>query len=107
MVINGGMQRVLSFDIYTIQKSIKYYGDKNQLIVSLEELSELQKEICKKLRDNENEDKIIEEMADVYIVLEDIKQIFQIKDKDIQREVNYKLNRLEERMKTKDIYVAK
>lgn len=97
---------MLSFDISTIQKSIKQYDDKNQLIVALEELSELQKEICKKLRGNENVDMVIEEIADVYIMLEDLKQILNIKDKDIQREINFKLNRLEERMKTNDIYVS-
>lgn len=98
---------MLSFDISTIQESIKQYGDKNQLIVTLEELSELQKEICKKLRGNENVDMVIEEIADVYIMLEDLKQILDIKDKDIQREINFKLNRLEERMKTNDIYMSK
>ena len=38
-----------------------------QVIVAIEELSELQKELCKSLRGDTNYDNIIEEIADVEI----------------------------------------
>lgn len=41
------------------------YGDRAQMIVALEELSELQKEICKILRGGENISHLAEEIADV------------------------------------------
>ena len=90
---------MLSYDLNTINKSIEKHGKQMQFNVCIEEMSELTKELCKSMRGLENEDKITEELADVYIMLENVKIICGIKDKDIQREVNFKLNRLEERMK--------
>lgn len=91
--------RMLSYDVDVINKSIKKHGINEQFNVAIEEMSELTKELCKNMRGCENTDNIIEELADVYIMLENIKIIYQIQDKEIQREINYKLNRLEERMK--------
>lgn len=90
---------MLSYDINVINKSIAKHGKQMQFNVCIEEMSELTKELCKNMRGFENEDMITEELADVYIMLENVKIICGIKDKDIQREVNFKLNRLEERMK--------
>ena len=90
---------MLSYDLNTINKSIEKHGKQMQFNVCIEEMSELTKELCKNMRGFENEDMITEELADVYIMLENVKIICGIKDKDIQREVNFKLNRLEERMK--------
>ena len=90
---------MLSYDLNTINKSIEKHGKQMQFNVCIEEMSELTKELCKSMRGFENEDMITEELADVYIMLENVKIICGIKDKDIQREVNFKLNRLEERMK--------
>lgn len=90
---------MLSYDLNTINKSIEKHGKQMQFNVCIEEMSELTKELCKSMRGFENEDMITEELADVYIMLENVKNICGIKDKDIQREVNFKLNRLEERMK--------
>lgn len=44
----------------------------------LEEMSELQKEICKAWRGKDNAAEIAEEVADVMIMLEQIKIIFKI-----------------------------
>lgn len=57
------------------------YGKKMQSIVALEELSECQKEICKLLRDKGNIDHLAEEVADAAIMLEQITQMYGIKDK--------------------------
>lgn len=74
---------------------IKKFGPKAQVIVAIEELSELQKELCKYLRNNEQlflVKGIIEEIADVEIMLEQLKRLFgpvwaidEIKDNKIRR----------------------
>lgn len=57
-------------------KIIEHFGNKNQCIVAIEELSELQKEICKHLRGLGNVHHIAEEIADVQIMLEQLQRIF-------------------------------
>lgn len=76
------------------------YGEKAQLIVAIEELSELQKELCKHLRNGDlsNMDAIIDETADVQIMLEQIQMIFGIDD-CVSKRMEYKINRLEQRLK--------
>ena len=58
-------------------------GFTNQTIIAIEELSELQKELCKALRDKLNINNLIEEIADVEIMLFQIKKIFNIKKEQI------------------------
>ena len=64
------------------REAIKQYGEANQLIVLFEEMSELQKEVCKSIRYNKRQlkPKIAEELADVEIMLEQAKIIFGIDD---------------------------
>lgn len=66
----------------TFREAIKQYGEANQLIVLFEEMSELQKEVCKSIRYNKRQlkPKIAEELADVEIMLEQLKIIFDIDD---------------------------
>lgn len=60
----------------TLSEAIVTFGEKTQLVVALEELSELQKEICKELRGDGNPDHIAEEMADVQIMIDELEIIF-------------------------------
>lgn len=53
-----------------IQKAIDTYGKDAQLWMVIEEMSELSKEICKFKRGKDNFLEIADEMADVYIMLE-------------------------------------
>ena len=76
---------------------IHRYKEK-QIIVAIEELSELQKELCKYLRDKYNEENLIEEIADVEIVLEQIKLYFNLDQNDINEEKNKKIERTKERL---------
>jgi NTP pyrophosphatase (non-canonical NTP hydrolase) len=78
----------------TIERAIETYGDDMQLNVAIEEFSELIKEICKYKRGKENIDNITEEMADCYIMLEQIKIIFGIKNSKIYEVMEEKLDRL-------------
>lgn len=79
------------------KKLIKKYGDK-QLIVAVEELSELQKELCKALRGKHNKENIIEEFADVLIMLDQVKIYFKIEDDEIRDIIEQKIQRTKERL---------
>lgn len=70
----------------------------NQVVVAIEELSELQKELCKSLRDKTNKENIIEEMADAIIMINQMQMYFKISDEELHKEINYKLNRTKERL---------
>ena len=69
-------------------------GDSAQLVVAIEELSELTKEITKCLRNKGNIDLLAEEVADVEIMVEQVKLIFNVQDK-VEAARQIKLQRLE------------
>ena len=75
---------------------IKSLGSKNQILIAIEELSELQKELIKYLRNKDNQDHISEEMADVYIMLYQLRLIFK-NDKKIDRYIKKKTKRTQQR----------
>ena len=90
----------------TMYKAINTYGVENQLIKTVEELSELSQALCKSLiRLNytkekislESVDNIFEEMADVEIMLEQCKIMFQC-DKEVNEWKHKKIERLERRL---------
>jgi hypothetical protein len=78
-------------------KALEHYGFDNQLIIAVEELSEAQKEICKFFRGEGNIDHIAEEVADAFIMLEQVERIFGIRDK-VTREMEKKVLRLSQRI---------
>ena len=53
-------------------KLIQKFGVENQCVVAVEELSELQKEVCKMLRKIGNVHNLAEEIADTLIVIEQL-----------------------------------
>ena len=78
-------------------KLVEKFG-KDQVIVAIEELSELQKELCKSLRDNLNQDNLLEELADTYIMLKQMKILFNISPYDLMKKIDRKLQRTKERL---------
>lgn len=64
--------------VYT--DALSTFGPNMQLIVALEEMSELQKEITKALRGNLHPMHLAEEVADATIMLEQVRQIFNINE---------------------------
>ena len=74
------------------------YGDKVQMIVAIEELSECQKEICKILRGGENFPHLAEEIADAAIMLEQMCMIFGLEDQ-VCEQMDRKVMRLDARLK--------
>ena len=71
------------------------------MTVAVEEFSELIKEICKSKRGRDNRNSIIEEIADCYIMLEQLGIIFGIEDTEINQVIDEKLTRLEKRLAEK------
>ncbi len=60
-----------------------FSGFYNTIIV-IEELSELTKELTKALRDKRNITGILEELADVSIAIDYVKEVFDITDKELE-----------------------
>jgi hypothetical protein len=83
------------------REAVRTYGVTSQLIVAIEELSELQKELTKQIRGNGDINHISEEMADVYIMLEQLGIIFG--NGSLMQNWKYKkLKRLEQRIRNGD-----
>ena len=73
---------IISYEkrLQTYTNALIQFGKANQLIVALEELSEVQKEICKVMRGQTSLDHLAEEIADATIMLEQVREIFSIND---------------------------
>lgn len=87
-----------------LQEAVAAYGTHAQVDMAIEEMSELTKALCKERRCGFGQGSraqahanIIEEIADVIIMLAQLLIIFD-KDREIQKETDYKLNRLAERL---------
>ena len=74
-----------------------------QLIVAIEELAELQKELTKTLRGHQNTQHILEEIVDVEIMLEQLKLLFSLSQEDINIQKELKLKRVEQRLKQNNL----
>ena len=64
----------------------------NKAII-IEELSELQKEITKDIRKKLNKEHLLEEIADVIIVLHMAKEIYNISESELDKAINKKMER--------------
>ena len=80
-----------------LRAAIEKWGREAQTKMVLEEMSELQKEICKNWRGQSNEESIAEEIADVEIVLDQLKMIFGVAGKVHAHRIR-KIKRLKERL---------
>jgi NTP pyrophosphatase (non-canonical NTP hydrolase) len=81
----------------TLTKAIKFFGKEKQLIKSVEELSELQKEICKELIGEGSLENIAEEMADCRIMMSQIELIY---GSSFMEKVELKMNQKIKRLKS-------
>ena len=69
-----------------------------QMVVAIEEMSELTKEITKSLRGKVDTSHLLEKYVDVVIMLEHVKIYFGLNDEKIEKVKNEKLKRTQERM---------
>ena len=81
---------------------INTYGTRAQQDIAIEELAELQKAILKHRRygSKETEQEIIDEIADVQIMIEQLKIIYSCHS-DVEKRVEYKIDREINRIKNK------
>lgn len=84
----------------TVARAINKFGEKTQVIVAMEELNELSACLAKYFRYPTNDEaviatypKVLEEFADVTIVIETLRMIYGFNDLNVM--INKKLNRLE------------
>lgn len=76
-----------------MQEIIDYYGEDHQKDKALEEMVELQKEILKEKDGKGDIRHIIEELADVNVVLQQIQLIYNIPDEKLEIEAQKKIER--------------
>lgn len=82
--------------VYT--NALLRFGEEHQMVVAIEEMSELQKELTKLLRGTGNAGRIAEETADVLICVEQIIYLLGIREMvDIQ--MDRKVMRLEDKLR--------
>lgn len=80
----------------TIYRAIQTFGERNQVMQSIEELMELQKALFENVhRGTDNKANIAEEVADVEIMLAQVKKIYGIEQNEIEVTKDRKLERLE------------
>lgn len=111
MTVNDN--RVFHFLMYEIDTRINNetmdrYGIERQSLVAMEELSELQKAISKLVRNPEEKTKplefkglrnnLIEEMADVIICMDQLKEYYKVKTSEIQSIIDSKQARQRRRL---------
>ena len=87
---------VSSLDV--LRRAIQTYGTETQCVVLFEEMSELQKEVCKHWRGQDNIEAITEELADVHIMLEQLRMMMGIDVEDVCMAVKDKVERLDARL---------
>ena len=79
------------------KRALSKWGEANQSVVAIEELSECQKEICKQLRGTGNMEHMAEEIADSIIMLEQLQMIFSIGNL-VAHYMDMKIERLDSRI---------
>ncbi|MGI5905195.1 MAG: helix-turn-helix domain-containing protein [Candidatus Pararuminococcus gallinarum] len=77
--------------------ALNKWGKESQTRMMFEEMAELQKELCKEARGEDNTDAIAEEIADVKIMLEQMIILHNCKDM-VEMQMKRKLQRLKERL---------
>ncbi len=77
-----------------LKKIIELWGKDRQMLMLLEEMSELQKEVLKNInRGRDNVFEIADEAADVFILMEQLVYIYGIRDL-VEERKKFKLERL-------------
>lgn len=84
-----------------LQAAIDQYGVYAQCLMLFEEMAELQKEVCKNFRGADNTEQIAEEIADVEIMLAQVKMMFDIAE-EAARYRQDKVARLWKRLRGKE-----
>ena len=87
-------------DLY--ERNIQYHGIEQETTIAMEECSELIQAIRKCKRDgciDKYREKLIEEIADVLIIINELQLIYDISNDDIENIKKYKIDRMDYRIK--------
>lgn len=90
---------MIPINSYVVQRSIEHYGKDVQSTVCMEECAELIQAISKEKRGKSDKEHLAEEMADVIICIEMLKQIYNITEDEIYSWIINKQERTIERIK--------
>ena len=90
---------MIIIDSNVVKKSIEHYGADLQTVVCMEECAELIQAISKEKRGKSDKSHLAEEMADVIICIEMLKEIYSISDDMISEWIQIKEARIIERIK--------
>ena len=85
--------------VKTYQEAINTFGPEKQEEVAVEEMAELTKEICKNWRGKDNRAAIAEEIADVTIMLEQLRIMFELNE-SVSLYMDMKIRRAAENLET-------
>ena len=85
-----------------IKDAIKFHGADEQTTVCMEECAELIQAISKEKRGKNDVEHLTEEIADVIICIEILKQVYKITDDRIQYFLHEKQKRIVERMESEE-----
>lgn len=76
-----------------------HYGKKAEILKAIEEAKEYINELSGIVHNREPDiERVLEEMADVYVTMEHVKSIFQINNYELKECMKYKINRQIKRM---------
>lgn len=89
----------VKIDNEIIKDSIVYYGKDAQSTVCMEECAELIQAISKEKRGKSDKKHLVEEMADVLISIELLKEIYEVSNEQINNWIDEKQKRIRSKMK--------
>ena len=75
------------------QAAIAHYGVDGQIWLAVEEMSELTNELAKLQRDRTTVEALVDELADVTIMMEQLRLMFGL-NKEVQDRIDFKVHRL-------------
>ena len=105
-VMGEALKVKVNIDVKPLLRARATYGNRNQIAVCIEELSELIKVLAKYFRYDPDTalEKLradaLDETTDVYIILEHVKGIFQLKNGEINERSKAKIDRLKRWLNT-------
>ena len=90
---------MIEVNSYVVKRTIEHYGKDLQSTVCMEECAELIQAISKEKRGKSDKEHLSEEIADVIICIEMLKEIYSISDDMISEWIQIKEARIIERIK--------
>lgn len=84
---------MIQIDQRAVDNIVNSSTPEKEMLVCIEELAELQKELCKEIRGKGNWQAIYEEMSDVLLTVEIMRHLFSFTEEQIQQMISYKLGR--------------